>query len=51
MMFAETLGHPVTQNLSFLNPYRHGFVRVAVAVPRIRVADPEFNATWCPPSP
>lgn len=30
--------------LEFLNPYRHGFVRVAVAVPRIRVADPMFNA-------
>ena len=29
---------------SFLNPYSHGFVRVAVAVPRIRVADPVFNA-------
>ena len=34
----------MTQPLEFLNPYRHGFVRVAVAVPRIRVADPGFNA-------
>jgi len=33
-----------TQTLSFLNPYRHGFARVAVAVPRMRVADPGFNA-------
>ena len=29
---------------SFFNPYRHGFVRLAVAVPRNRVADPAFNA-------
>jgi NAD+ synthase (glutamine-hydrolysing) len=28
----------------FLDPRSHGFVRVAVAVPRIRVADPVFNA-------
>ncbi|MGZ5275936.1 MAG: hypothetical protein ACXWCU_08430, partial [Caldimonas sp.] len=32
------------QALPFRHPYRHDFVRVAVAVPRIRVADPEFNA-------
>ncbi|HEX2542886.1 MAG TPA: NAD(+) synthase [Caldimonas sp.] len=32
------------QALDFFNPYRHGFARVAVAVPRIRVADPAFNA-------
>ncbi|MEO6745116.1 MAG: NAD(+) synthase, partial [Caldimonas sp.] len=32
------------QALSFLNPYRHGFARVSVAVPRMRVADPVFNA-------
>ncbi|NUZ06018.1 NAD(+) synthase [Piscinibacter koreensis] len=30
--------------LAFLNPYAHGFARVSVAVPRIRVADPVFNA-------
>ncbi len=30
--------------LPFHHPYRHDFVRVAVAVPRIRVADPGFNA-------
>ena len=29
---------------SFHSLYRHGFVRVAVAVPRLRVADPAFNA-------
>lgn len=28
----------------FFNLYAHGFVRVAVAVPRCRVADPLFNA-------
>ena len=28
---------------SFFNPYAHGFVRVAVAAPRSRVADPAFN--------
>jgi NAD+ synthase (glutamine-hydrolysing) len=32
------------QPLDFFNPYRHGFARVAVAVPRMRVADPAFNA-------
>ena len=31
-------------SLDFLNPFAHGFVRVAVAVPRVRVADPVFNA-------
>jgi NAD+ synthase (glutamine-hydrolysing) len=29
---------------SFHSIYRHGFLRVAVAVPRVRVADPAFNA-------
>ncbi len=28
---------------SFYSIYRHGFARVAVAVPRLRVADPAFN--------
>ena len=30
--------------LPFFHPSRHDFVRVAVAVPRIRVADPGYNA-------
>jgi NAD+ synthase (glutamine-hydrolysing) len=30
---------------SFFNLYSHDLVRVAVAVPRLRVADPEHNAT------
>jgi NAD+ synthase (glutamine-hydrolysing) len=29
--------------LSFFNLYRHNFVRVAVAIPEVRVADPAFN--------
>ena len=29
----------------FLDPYAHGFAKVAVAVPRNRVADPKFNAS------
>ena len=35
----------MTPTQSFLDPARHGFVRVAVAVPAGRVADPEHNAT------
>ncbi len=31
-------------SVSFFNPYRHNFVRVAVCVPQVRVADPVFNA-------
>ncbi|HVO08847.1 MAG TPA: NAD(+) synthase [Burkholderiaceae bacterium] len=30
--------------LSFFNLYRHNFVRLAVATPAVRVADPAFNA-------
>ena len=30
---------------SFYSIYRHGFIRVAVCVPHVRVADPEFNTT------
>ncbi|MBC8143809.1 MAG: hypothetical protein H7Y38_20450, partial [Armatimonadetes bacterium] len=28
----------------FFSPFTHGFVRVAVAVPDVKVADPVFNA-------
>src|SRR5499427_1150597 len=28
----------------FFNLYRHGFIRVAVGIPEVRVADPSFNA-------
>ena len=30
--------------MSFFNLYSHNFIRVAVAIPEVRVADPEFNA-------
>jgi NAD+ synthase (glutamine-hydrolysing) len=33
------LGRP-----SFFSPYRHGFVRVATAVPKVKLADPATNA-------
>ena len=29
---------------SFFNLYNHNFIRAAVAVPEVRVADPAFNA-------
>jgi NAD+ synthase (glutamine-hydrolysing) len=31
------------ENSNFLNLYNHGFIRVAVGVPEVRVADPDFN--------
>jgi NAD+ synthase (glutamine-hydrolysing) len=31
------------ENADFLNLYNHGFVRVAVGTPEVRVADPGFN--------
>ena len=33
---------PVAQP-AFFNPYSHGFVRLAVATPLVRVGDPEYN--------
>ena len=33
------MSHP-----SFFSPYRHGFVRVATAVPKVKLADPATNA-------
>jgi NAD+ synthase (glutamine-hydrolysing) len=30
--------------VSFFNLYSHNFVRAAVAIPEVRVADPTFNA-------
>ncbi|MEW6335508.1 MAG: NAD(+) synthase [Thermodesulfobacteriota bacterium] len=32
---------PVTD---FFNLYRHGFIRVAVCIPEVKIADPRFNA-------
>ncbi len=34
----------MTARTEFFNLYNHGFVRVAVGVPEVRVADPSFNA-------
>jgi len=34
----------MSQGTAFFNLYRHGFVRAAVAVPEVRVADPAYNA-------
>jgi NAD+ synthase (glutamine-hydrolysing) len=34
----------VTSTAEFFNLYNHGFIRVAVGVPEVRVADPAFNA-------
>ena len=34
----------MTQAESFFNLYRHGFIKTAVCIPEIRVADPGFNA-------
>ncbi|UST53759.1 NAD(+) synthase [Comamonadaceae bacterium OTU4NAUVB1] len=34
----------MSTDFSFHNPHAHGFARLAVAVPRNRVADPVFNA-------
>jgi NAD+ synthase (glutamine-hydrolysing) len=31
------------RDIPFFNPYHHNFVRVAVAVPEVRVADPAYN--------
>src|ERR1019366_5734452 len=44
MLAVQRRPSSVKQALPFRNPYRHDFVRVAVAVPRLRVADPAFNA-------
>ena len=30
---------------NFFNLYRHGFIRVAIGIPEVRVADTEFNAS------
>lgn len=38
------MAQPDSQAGSFFDLHRHGFVRVAVAVPCCRVADPAFNA-------
>lgn len=37
---------PGSPKLPFESIYRHGFVRVAVATPRVEVASPELNVEW-----
>lgn len=34
----------VTSEANFFNLYNHGFIRVALGVPEVQVADPSFNA-------
>src|SRR5436309_8357267 len=29
--------------MEFFNPYAHGFVRLAVATPLVRIGDPQYN--------
>jgi NAD+ synthase (glutamine-hydrolysing) len=29
----------------FFNPYSHGFARLAVATPLVRIGDPQYNLT------
>src|SRR3954465_8532040 len=42
---ASASRHPsMSTNQHFLNLYNHDFARLAVAVPRCRIADPAFNA-------
>ena len=38
------MGNYVTKNGNFFNFYNHDFVRIAVGVPSVRVADPAYNA-------
>lgn len=42
-MAASTISFRSARRVSFFNLYRHNFVRVAVCVPQVRVADPAFN--------
>jgi len=39
-----TRGLGSEMNREFLNLYRHGYVRIALGTPLVRVADPDFNA-------
>ena len=32
------------KKIDFFNLYRHGFIRAAVCIPEVRIADPVFNA-------
>ncbi|CAF0688884.1 NAD(+) synthase [Candidatus Methylacidithermus pantelleriae] len=35
----------MSQTSSFFNFYKHGFIRAGVAIPTVRVADPQYNAS------
>src|ERR671918_555148 len=35
----------MNENREFFNLYNHGFIRVAVGIPEVRVADPAFNGS------
>ena len=39
-----SVARPAHRRLTFGSLYSHGFIRVAAAVPRVRVAEPAFNA-------
>ncbi len=41
---ADVTGDPTERRARFFDPATHGYLRVAVAVPRVRVAEPVFNA-------
>src|SRR5947209_2366613 len=42
---ARGMSSPAVRSRSFDSPYTHGYVRVAVAVPHLRRAEPEFNCS------
>jgi NAD+ synthase (glutamine-hydrolysing) len=44
LSFSITLKGRPLGSPSFFSPYRHGFVRVATAVPKVKLADPAVNA-------
>ena len=42
--FPALIGNNEGMKAPFYSPYAHGFVRACVCIPRLRVADPDFNA-------
>src|SRR5215467_9542371 len=43
LLLIEGTAH-VQTTAEFFNLYNHGFIRAAVGIPEVRVADPAFNA-------
>ena len=41
--FSHAIGYNRSMIPSFYSPYAHGFIRACVCIPRLRVADPEYN--------